>query len=74
MQKLDKTFANIAMGLKLKGEYDLHNIHFDCMRDVMESYEQKCGRLSDYGLIYTKYFAEACEANSSTKIMASVHC
>ena len=64
MQRIDSIFSTIAKNLRLKGKYEAEKINFDCLRPAMEAYENKCGRLSDYGLIYVKYFAEACETMS----------
>jgi hypothetical protein len=60
MQRIDSIFSKIARNLRLKGKYEAEQINFDCLRPTMEAYEKQCGRLSDYGLIYVKYFAEAC--------------
>jgi 23S rRNA maturation-related 3'-5' exoribonuclease YhaM len=42
---------------------------YDCMRAVMDNHTEKCGRLSDYGLIFAKYYAEACEMYPAHKII-----
>lgn len=42
---------------------------YNCMRTVMDYYEQQCGRFSDYGLRYAKYFADACERYPSYQIV-----
>jgi len=40
----------------------------------MDNYEQKCGRLTDYGLRYVRYFAYACEKFDVTIINEKVKC
>lgn len=41
-------------------KYDAYNIQFDCLKEVIEHFEAKNGRTSDYGFYYIKYFARAC--------------
>jgi len=60
MQRFDDIFHRLAVSLKLTGSYNPADINFDCMRQNMEAFENKCGKLSDYGLSQVKYFAEAC--------------
>lgn len=36
--------------------------------------EEKCGRLSDYALMYVKYLAEACQNMSPFTIQSVIHC
>ena len=60
MQRFDDIFSHVQQKLHLSGAYDPYSINHDCMREVISNFEGKCGRLSDYGLIYVKYFAEAC--------------
>lgn len=60
MHKWDKTFSSFISHNKLTGEYDAEKINFQCLRESMDELERKCGRLSDYGLIYVKYIAEGC--------------
>jgi len=65
MQKLDSTFNILNKKLSLTGVYDSANINFECLRETIDSYEQKCGKFSDYGLSFVKHFAEACERYQS---------
>lgn len=74
MQRLDLTFSKLAKKLHLVGDYSVKNINFDCLRSIMDSYEEKCGRLSDYGLTYVKYFVEACEDYPAHAIINEVSC
>lgn len=69
MQRFDDIFSQIKEQLNLKGELDLYHLNFDCNRAFLGSFEEKCGRLSDYALIYVKYIAEACQKMNSHKIM-----
>lgn len=44
------------------------------MRAVMDNHTEKCGRLTDYGLIYAKYYADACERYDAMEIIENVEC
>jgi hypothetical protein len=35
---------------------------FECLRTLMESFEESCGRMDDYSLKYVKYFVKECES------------
>jgi legumain len=35
---------------------------FDCLRSVVDHWENECGKLSDYGLQYVKYMVAECES------------
>ena len=35
-------------------------MNYTCMKAVMDNHTEKCGLLSDYGLRYAKYYADAC--------------
>lgn len=74
MQRFDDIFSHVHTELKLSGNYNPYSINFDCLRETMDFFEQKCGRLSDYGLYYVKYFAEACENISPFTIQSTIHC
>ena len=74
MQRFDDIFWHMQQALHLRGVYNPHDIHHDCMRSVISSFESKCGRLSDYGLIYVKYMAEACEWFAPSVIEESFIC
>jgi hypothetical protein len=60
--------------MQLTGSYDSENINFPCLREVMDTYEQKCGRLSDYALQYVKNFVEACEKFETEIVIYSLAC
>ena len=72
MQRLDDIFFYLSQKLKLRGEYSPRHMKYDCMRAVMDNHTEKCGRLSDYGLIFAKYYAEACEMYPSQRIIEEV--
>ena len=72
MQRLDDIFFHIQTELNLTGQYSPRHINMDCMRTVMENHTQQCGRLSDYGLRYAKFYAEACETMPAEKIISTV--
>lgn len=74
MQRLDNIFSEFSHKLDLTGTYMSKRINFDCLKTVMDAYETECGRLTDYGLIYVKYFAESCEIYDSATIMDSIEC
>lgn len=74
MENYDSTFKQFDTQLELNGSYDSANINFSCLRDVIDSYEQKCGKLSDYGLMYVKNFVEACEKYDTLKVIRTLEC
>lgn len=45
----------------LQTPYDPKNIQYDCLKESIDHFEGKHGKLSDYGLKYIAYFARACE-------------
>lgn len=57
MQRHDNIFAKLSSRLHLTGDYSPRTMNYDCMRAVMNNHQEKCGRLSDYGLMYAKYYA-----------------
>lgn len=74
MQKIDSSFVNLVEKFNLDGNYNVEKLDNDCMRAVLADYEEKCGRLTDYGLIYAKYFAQACENHSAGAISSLIKC
>jgi legumain len=74
MQRLDSTFSTLQKRLSLTTATYSPDINFNCLRSTVEAYEQKCGKLSDYGLQYVKHFAIACEQFESQKILSEVQC
>jgi hypothetical protein len=38
---------------------------FDCLKQAMGTYEQFCGKMSDYDLKYVKYLVQMCETTPS---------
>ncbi len=38
--------------------------NFDCLRGLMNAYEENCARFSDYSLKYVKYLVKACESEN----------
>lgn len=65
MQRLDDIFFHVQTELGLSGQYSPEKMNYDCMRRVMDNHTEKCGRLSDYGLRYAKFYAEACETHEA---------
>ena len=58
----------------MTGDYNPEKINFECLREVMGEYEEKCGRLSDYGLKYVKYITEGCEMLGAREIIEGLRC
>lgn len=42
-------------------KYDAKNINFDCLKEVIDSFEAQKGRFTDFGFGKIKYIARACE-------------
>ena len=45
---------------------------FDCLRFLVDSFEQKCMPLNDYGLGHIKYLVEYCETKTKAQIVNKV--
>ena len=65
MQRIDDIFYHVQTELDLSGEYSPEKMNYECMRAVMDNHTEKCGRLSDYGLRYAKFYAQACETHKA---------
>ena len=74
MANYDSTFSKFDTTLKLTGNYDAENINFECLRTSIDTYEAKCGKFTDYGLMFAKNFAEACEKFSVEEIAKTISC
>jgi len=44
---------------------------FDCLRSMIDTYEDKCHKLEDYSLKWVKYFVAECEGTKSYPDMRS---
>lgn len=67
-QYYDQLFARFddEFGVNLSiQKYDAYNINFDCLKEVIDHFEAKNGRTSDFGFYYMKYIARACEIAST---------
>ena len=64
MRRYDEIFANFAEKMKVNGSYNPKEINFECLRNSIDTYEEKCGKFSDYGLDKIKYIAHACEKHT----------
>lgn len=42
---------------------------FDCLRFLMETFENKCMPFSEYGLGHVKYIVQFCESSSTSEIV-----
>lgn len=49
-------------------KYDAKSINFDCLKESIDTFEGKHGRLSDYGLKYIAHLARACEVDGTESI------
>ena len=49
-------------------KYDAKNINFDCLKEVIDSFEAQKGRFTDYGFGKIKYIARACEIASTEEV------
>jgi hypothetical protein len=49
-------------------KYDPKKIDFDCLKEVIDTFEAQKGRFTDYGFGYIKYIARACEISSTETI------
>lgn len=75
MKRLDSIFDKFNDALALEGDHEVENINFDCLKHVVETYEAKCGKFSDYGLKFVRNFARACEIYSSEEfILSKIQC
>ena len=45
---------------------------FDCLRFLIDSFENKCMPFSEYGLGHVKYLVEFCETSTTTEIVEKV--
>merc|ERR1712110_554374 len=45
---------------------DLKN--YDCYRHLINTFENGCGKFSEYGLKFTRYFAHTCAVNDQVEI------
>ena len=61
--KTDHAFAEFAKGFPVNtmNEEWPSPTKFECLRALMETYEEHCGRMDDYALKYVKYFVRECE-------------
>lgn len=74
MQRLDNIFGVLSKKLNIDGNYNAEKINFVCLRTTIDSYESKCGKLSDYGLGYIKYFAQGCEKYAASTLLEKIEC
>lgn len=49
-------------------KYDAKNINFECLKEVIDTFEAQKGRFTDYGFGKIKYIARACEIASSEEV------
>ena len=49
-------------------KYDAKNINFECLKEVIDTFETQKGRFADYGFGKIKYIARACEIASTQEV------
>jgi hypothetical protein len=74
MQRYDSIFNSLGKSLSVTGTYDASIINFECLRTTIDTFEEKCGKFSDYGLGFIKFLAEACEKHPSSAIVEQMKC
>ena len=64
----DHVFEKFAQGFPATGmnEEFPNPTNFDCLRTLMDTYEESCGRMDDYSLKYVKYLVKECESMPET--------
>lgn len=62
--KIDHVFEELG-GHNLLSQNSIEPLprNFDCLRNLMNTYETHCGRMDDYDLKYVKHFVSHCELN-----------
>jgi len=62
--RIDHVFEDFATGFPIMGmSNDFPNpTKFDCLRSLMDPFEESCGKMDDYSLKYVKYFVKECES------------
>jgi len=70
--RADHVFESFAGSLDDAQKFPLPR-NFDCLRNMMDLYEQHCGRLTDYALKYVKYLVKECETVPSHALDGSMH-
>jgi hypothetical protein len=46
--------------------------NFDCLKTLMDTYEDACEKMDDYSLTYVKLFVQECESLSSNDELPQV--
>ena len=49
-------------------KYDAKKINFDCLKEVIDSFEAQKGRFTDFGFGKIKFIARACEIASTEEV------
>lgn len=71
MKRLDTIFEKFDASLLIDTKHEVENINFECLKSVVDGYEARCGKFSDYGLKFVRNFANACELYSSSELILS---
>lgn len=58
--RIDHVFEDF-MPKHLRASGSVVPTNFECLKDLIDTYEEECGKLGDYGLKYVKYFVQTCE-------------
>lgn len=72
MQHNDNLFYSVRHELGLDGTYDVADIRFDCLKNSMEYFEQRCGKMSEYAYQYVKLLVENCEKHGFARLLPIV--
>ena len=61
-------FFKVLYPEKDEMELNLSKPNFECYRHLIDTFEDGCGRFSDYGLKFAKYFSHTCAENKPEEI------
>ncbi|CAD8067085.1 unnamed protein product [Paramecium primaurelia] len=67
----DTIFGELQQSLKLTGDYHFA-LNQNCLKSVIEIFENKCTKLTDYGLKYVKLFGEMCDSTNLLQIQLNM--
>lgn len=72
----DNIFYAVKREIGLDGTYDVATIDFDCLKESIDYFEARCGKMSEYAYQYVKLLAESCEKRGLSKLLPIIdrHC
>lgn len=76
MQSNDNIFYAIKTQLNLTGQYSPQDINFHCLKESIDYFESRCGKMSEYAYQYVRFFAENCEQGHAHNLepILDIHC